>query len=76
MISHKLLANLDTWQAAGNRSVEIEKTRDSLKIWVYDYDMGEGKFITKSQDLPTTEQLRAEKKKAALATLSELEASE
>lgn len=56
-----LLAALVEWQNKGNRHVKIEidglHKEDPCMIWVYDYNLTAGDFVTCKADLPSTEEL-------------------
>ncbi|KXG78260.1 hypothetical protein [Thermotalea metallivorans] len=47
-----LLEELITWQQQGRRSVEIRiENSGEMKIWVYDYDLLVGQFITSTDEI-------------------------
>lgn len=59
-LTPEILAALLAWQAEGMRNVQIELNglrEDSCSIWVYDYKLTAGVFVTRKEDIPTTEQL-------------------
>lgn len=59
-LTPELLAALLDWQAEGKRHVQIELSglrENSCNIWVYDYGLTSGVYVTRKEDIPTTEQL-------------------
>ncbi|MFT9496755.1 hypothetical protein [Anaerosolibacter sp.] len=48
-----LLEDLKAWQQQGNRSVEIkiEGCLGEVRIWVYDYDLREGQFVSSVDEI-------------------------
>ena len=87
-ITPRFLAVLIRWQKKGNRTVDIKipplwihEDGAVTKIWCYDHDLGEGKFVTRISEIPTTKYLlekrreNVEKEKYDLTRkLEELEA--
>lgn len=76
-MTNELLADLQMWQqeAGTNRTVKIElgalDNKEYRGIWVFDYSIPEGAFVTTSEDLKTLnlkekhrEKLKAEYLKA------------
>ena len=60
-LTPELLTALVEWQNEGSRHVKIEinalHTVDPCTIWVFDYNLTAGDFVTCKADLPSTEEL-------------------
>jgi len=74
-MSCKLLEALKHWVNAGRRCVDITISTQILsetKVWCYDFDLEAGKIVTNIGEIPTTKELKEDKRKSLEATLSEL----
>ena len=69
IVTEAFLAELNSWVNQGRRSVKIEIDNLSqpaeTKVWCYDYDLANGRFVVHVGDIPTKEDL-LEKTRAEL----------
>ena len=74
-LTTKLLAKLEAWKKAGDRSINIDLKRDGPgTIWVYDYKLNAGTFISdKNADAEWVLLMVQEKRNELLAQLNKLD---
>ncbi len=77
MLTQNFMHSLEDWQKEGERCVRIEL--DSLnpwqqgpRIWVYDYSVSSGMYLSPGQNPPTLEELKEIKRKRLQRELLEL----
>ena len=56
-VTPRMLYALMVWKDQGRRLVEIKVERKKASVWVYDYDLGNGKYVVSPKDLPDQEEL-------------------
>lgn len=62
-LTPEFITALINWQAQGSRSVKIDLDRyfmaedPEIKIWVYDYTLTSGDYITCSEEIPSDQEL-------------------
>lgn len=70
------ISRLIGWQKQGHRQVDIiigsvRPQEKEIRIWVYDYNIGEGTHIDSADDAIDLQAVRDKKEKAELARLTE-----
>jgi len=80
-LTTEFIDNLTSWQSSGRRSITIDIKPESMcllrdepiSIWAYDYDLVFGRSIKTLSDLPTTKEMKEEKRKEAKRQIEQLE---
>ena len=77
MLTQEFFSSLENWYRQGRRSVSIEmeskvQGKGGLKIWLYDYDLGAGKFVEPNEGLPGRDELIRLKRQRLEMELSNL----
>ena len=85
-LTGKFIEALLSWQETGNRSVKIKINRElynrerKVSVWVYDYRIMAGAFVSCPEEIPTPEDLaekqlvfKEEERKRLLRQLEALE---
>ncbi len=68
-LTPEFVTALITWQEQGSRSISIELNRSfldkesSLKVWIYDYNLTSGEFVSCPEEIPTDKALLLRQKK-------------
>ena len=56
-VTPRMLYELQVWKDQGRRAVNIELDLEKATIWVYDYELQQGKYVVDMQDLPDRKEL-------------------
>jgi len=68
-LTPEFIAALISWQDQGDRSINIELSKNflepesKLKIWVYDYNLVAGEFVSCTEEIPTEKMMLLQQKK-------------